>query len=143
MEELQDLSGEGARLVCADGHLHAEGSQFLQRRLHVGQDTRLRAADLVVPALEHALHAVGHLAIERPLQEFLDALSHEFADRRFSQLIEAVLAAGEIHRIGERRVRVDERAVEIEEHSAVAKQPGHDAVIMPRPSPATARSNHR
>src|SRR5688572_24149482 len=77
IEELEDLSRKGRRLVRANGHGHAVILQCLQSRLHILENARLFTADLVVAALEGVDDASRNLidlerTLEQPLQTFPD-----------------------------------------------------------------------
>ena len=106
---------ERRRLVRADGHGHPEAVQRLQRRLHVGQDRRFLAADLVVSRFEGILHAARNgIGVEGAAKKRVQSVADEIADARRAQLVQAMLATGEVDGLGQGGVRIDERSVEIE-----------------------------
>ena len=66
--------------------------------------------------------------LERALKESLQALTDEIANPFGGKLLQRVFAPGMIHGFGQGRVRIDERSVEIEQHSLVTL--GHTGAII-------------
>ncbi len=54
------------------------------------------------------------MRFEGALQQGLESVSDKITDAETAQLVQPMLAAGVVHRLGQCRVRVDERAVQIE-----------------------------
>src|ERR1051326_2121079 len=120
-EEVENLFREEGCLVRADGHLHAQLRQTIERRLDVGQHFRFRATPFVVARHERVVHAARHVgALECALQEALDAVADELFDARRAEIAQSVRSPRMVHGLGQRTVRIDERSIEIEQHSAVA-----------------------
>ena len=56
------------------------------------------------------------------LQQRVQTVADEVADPRGAQLVQAVRAPRVVHRFSQRGIRVDERAVQIEKHCAIAER---------------------
>ncbi len=126
LQELENLAGERRRLVRADGHRDAEALEIRQSIFDIVEYARLLATDGVVPRLERLGRAVrNNVGVKRAAKQAFESLADELANCLGGQSSETVFAAREVHGIGERRVRVDQRSVEVEENRAITKLPAH------------------
>src|SRR5437867_5070393 len=133
IEEFEDLARERGRLVRADRHRHAGAIERRQRGFDIGEDARLLAADLVVARLE-GLGRAGRrgVGVERAAQQAFETFTNKFTNRFSRKACEAVFSSSEVDGVGKRGVRVDKRAVEVEQDCAITKRHRGDRLYYPR-----------
>src|SRR5205085_6784476 len=96
-----------------------------------GEQSLFFAADVCVAPLERVAHGCWNgLAIERALQQPLESFADEIANAGRAQLMQPMLPPRVIHRLGQRRIRIDERAVQIEQHGAISEGGSHERRIL-------------